>query len=63
MSDPVQAQFGWHIIRLTERKDSAQKSLDDVKEQIRQILAGERQRKVYEEKLAELKKTYKVQTF
>ena len=63
MSDPVQSQFGWHIIRLTERKDSTQKPLDEVKEQIRQIIAGERQRKVYEDKLAELKKTYKVQTF
>lgn len=63
MSDPVQSQFGWHIIRLTERKDSTQKPLDEVKEQIQQIIAGERQRKVYEDKLAELKKTYKVQTF
>lgn len=63
MSEPVHSQFGWHIIKLTERKDAVQKPLDEVKEQIRQILTSEGQRKVYEAKLEELRKTYKVETF
>lgn len=39
VSEPVKTQFGWHLILLEERKEAGQKSLDEVKDQIRQRLA------------------------
>ena len=37
-SDVVKTQYGYHIIRVTERKEGEQKPLDQVKEQIRAAL-------------------------
>lgn len=39
VSEPVKTSFGYHLIQLEERKDAGQKTLDEVKDQIRQRLA------------------------
>ncbi|MFO0989758.1 MAG: peptidylprolyl isomerase [Alphaproteobacteria bacterium] len=36
---PVKTQFGWHVIRVTDRRAAAAPKFDDVKEQLRQKLA------------------------
>ncbi len=40
--EPVKTQFGWHIIKKEDERDSSPPEFDVVKEQIRQILAQEK---------------------
>lgn len=39
---PVKSQFGYHVIKLEERKDAKQSSFDEVKPAIRQEILGEK---------------------
>jgi peptidyl-prolyl cis-trans isomerase C len=45
-SEPVQTQFGWHVIRLNETRPAEAPALDEVRgelaEQIRQAAVGDR---------------------
>jgi foldase protein PrsA len=34
----VESQFGWHVVKLLETRDASQKTFDEVKDQIKQIL-------------------------
>ncbi|EYD75350.1 PPIC-type PPIASE domain protein [Rubellimicrobium mesophilum DSM 19309] len=50
VSDPVQSQFGWHIVELEETRPQAVPTLDDVRDE----LSGQVQQKAIEDRLAEL---------
>jgi peptidyl-prolyl cis-trans isomerase D len=50
-SDLVKSPFGYHIIRVTERKEETTLPLAQVKERIRQTLLAERSRALVEEKM------------
>ena len=39
--EPVKSQFGWHIIRLDDKRDFPVPPLEEVKDQIRQVLVRE----------------------
>jgi peptidyl-prolyl cis-trans isomerase C len=57
ISDPVKTDFGWHIIKLEDRKMGAAQPFDQVKPAIRNVLL----RKKVQEVINELRKTAKVE--
>ena len=40
VSDPVQTQFGWHVIKLADRRQTPTPSLEEVREELIQQLTG-----------------------
>ena len=48
-SPPVETQFGWHVIRVEDRRSRPVPPLDQVRDQIFQLLISEAQRDIYDE--------------
>jgi len=48
-SPPVKTQFGWHVIRVEDRRNRPVPPLDQVRDQIFQLLISEAQRDIYDE--------------
>ena len=48
-SPPVQTKFGWHVIRVEDRRNRPVPPLDQVRDQIYQLLISEAQRDIYDE--------------
>ena len=61
VSQPVKTTFGYHIIKVYDKKPAKQKSLKDAKQEIRQMLLRKKQFKLRDEIIAKLKKKYKVE--
>lgn len=55
---PVKTQFGYHLIKVEERKEASIVPLDEVHEKIEKMLMQQKQNQVYTEKAAELKEKY-----
>jgi len=55
---PVQTQFGYHLIKVEEKKDAAVADFEEVKNSIRNQLLQQRQNKVYSDKVKELWEKY-----
>lgn len=49
ISGPVKTQFGWHVIKLEDKRNKPLPKFEDVEGQIYQILIGEARRDVYAE--------------
>lgn len=58
VSQPVKTEFGWHVIKLEDRRTGAQ-PFDNVKDPIRMVLL----RKAVQDKLLELRKTAVIEVF
>jgi peptidyl-prolyl cis-trans isomerase C len=56
ISKPVKSQFGWHIIKLLERREAEQQPFDKVKDMIRAQLERSRREERMKEYFQELKK-------
>lgn len=57
---PVKTQFGYHLILVEDKKEGEEVSFAQVQEQIHQQLMQEKQRKAYDQKVAELAERYGV---
>ena len=58
--EPVQTQFGYHLIRLNSKNEGASMPLDSIKERLGQQLLGQKQQKAYESRINQLKILYPV---
>ena len=58
--EPVQTQFGYHLIRLNSKKEGETMPLDSIKERLGQQLLGQKQQKAYESRVNQLKILYPV---
>ncbi|MEG1432655.1 MULTISPECIES: peptidylprolyl isomerase [Eubacterium] len=58
--EPVQTEFGWHIIKVTDEKTGETIPFDAVKESLHRFLLGQKQNRQYLNKVDELKKEYPV---
>jgi len=60
-SEPVKTEYGWHIIRVAEKKPARQQPLDEVRDTLYEKLNSEKQYKLYNDTLASLKEKYPVE--
>ena len=63
VSDPVQTQFGYHIIKVTDRSEKKVKPFEDVKEAVMNTLMTERQQAKYMDVVNELSAKYEIKRF
>lgn len=59
ISDPVQTQFGWHVIKLTDRREAPPPTLDEVRGELTQQL----QEAILAEVLEEAREGVTIETF
>jgi peptidyl-prolyl cis-trans isomerase C len=57
---PVKTQFGYHLIRLDSKKTAEPMAYEQISEQIKNGLLGEKRQKAYESKINQLKILYPV---
>ena len=55
---PVKTQFGYHLIKVEDKKEAEDAKLDDVKEQIKSEIMQKKQQEAYTAKVEALKKKY-----
>lgn len=60
VSEPVKSQFGYHIIKLNDKKEEQDNSYDEVKEDVKAQVLGLKQQKAYVEKTDSLKEKYEI---
>ncbi len=63
ISEPVETQFGYHIIKLIEKNEAGTMEFEEVKPQIMQQVTAMKQQEQYLGKTEELRGKYKVETF
>ncbi len=61
ITEPVKTQFGYHIIRIDDKKDASTLSFDEAKDRIYNELKRKKEQEVYNKKVDELKEKYKVE--
>ena len=63
VSEPVKTQFGYHLIKVNSKNDSKTYAFDEIKDQLREQLLGEKQQKAYTSKINQLKILFPVDRF
>jgi peptidyl-prolyl cis-trans isomerase C len=56
----VETQYGYHIIKVSDKKTAGYKSFEEVKSEIEEFILDKKRTEKYEKMMAELKKKYKV---
>ena len=59
-SAPVKTQFGYHVIKLTDKKESRPLEFGEVKDRIATTLATNKKRGLFDDMVAKLKSRYKI---
>lgn len=60
LSEVVKTQFGYHIIKVTEKQPAKERSFDEAKEQIKRTILAQRQKERFDVLLKELKDKNKI---
>ena len=60
LSDVVKSQFGYHIIKVTEKQPERELSFDEVKDKLKQMLLSQKQKERFDSLVKELKDRNKV---
>ena len=63
VSQPVESQFGYHIIKVASKKEPGISALEEVKGKVIEQLTGLKQQERYLDRTKELKEKYKVETY
>ena len=63
ISEPVKTQFGWHVIKVTDKKAAGTVPFEEVDNQITSYLKSTRQREAVQKVMKDLKDSAKIQTF
>ncbi|MFM8365074.1 MAG: peptidylprolyl isomerase [Verrucomicrobiota bacterium] len=63
IGEPVKTQFGWHVIKVTDKKDAGTVPYDEVKDQISAYLKSTGQREAAQTVMKNLKDSAKIETF
>ncbi|TYR72998.1 foldase [Rossellomorea vietnamensis] len=61
ISDPVKTEFGYHIIKITDKKDAKEAVLEDHQEEVKNILFDQALQTEYPAWLQEQKEEYKIE--
>lgn len=61
VGEPVRTQFGWHVIKVTDKKPAGTVSYDEVKKQLLAYLKTDKQRKAVQEMLKSMRDSAKVE--
>ncbi len=61
ISDPVKTQFGYHVIKVTDKKEAGKMPFDEVKPQLEAFLKGQKDQKAVNEVLEKLRADAKVE--
>jgi len=61
VSKPLKSRFGYHIIKVTERKKGVQLAFDEVRDKIRERLTSERQSELFESLIKRLMEKSKIE--
>ena len=61
ISEPVKTQFGYHIIRLNEKKDASEPNTHPLPQPNLRDLLGSKQREEYMNKINDMRQTFKVE--
>ena len=57
---PVKTQFGYHLIKLNSKSESSVIPYEEIADQLKEMLVGEKRREAYERKINQLKLLYPV---
>ena len=60
ISEPVKTDLGYHIIKIVDKKEAGPKTLEEVKDEIKNKLLLDKQMALYENLLQNLKKKYEI---
>lgn len=63
ISDPVKTQFGYHLIKLTNKKEAAEIPFEQIKPQLAQKVLADKQKAAYTSKVNQLKILFPVDIF